>query len=556
MKNLISVIILGCLVLNTLIYKANSQTLEWLQQGVGLNNISYGISVDDIGNSYITGVFIDTVSFNTDTIISVGEEDVFVAKYNTFGVLQWLKSFGGLGFDRGFAIKVSNNGELYVTGSTSSSTFPTTIGVYDSTFNGNNDVFVLKLNSNDGTIIYSTFIGETSQDIGWGITVDSAENVFLLGTTQSSNFPTTPGSYDVNYNGGQTDLFVCKLSADGSSLIYSTFIGGSDGEFGTHGIKVNSNGEVVIVSGTYSVNFPTTPGAYQNINIGNADVIFCRLNNTGSDLLNSTYIGGFTYESGFGIDLLSSEEVVITGETQSGDFPITSNAYDSSLDGQDVFIIIYNYILDSLVYSTFLGGNLSDGGSDIRINNNGEVILVGETNSSDFPITANAYDSLYSGNEAFITKLDMSSNTVKYSSYLGLSSSLRGFTVDLNDDSTIYISGVINDDAFTAKFSDSNNNNAIDDWETVKKLIRVYPNPFSSSAVIQLAGGNCNKECSFVMYDVLGREVREFKVESLPAGKAGLKFKVGRGSLRSGMYFYKITANNETIGMGKLVVED
>ncbi len=183
---------------------------------------------------------------------------------------------GGSGNDRVNAIAVDGSGHAYVTGYTYSSNFPTTSGAYDQTHNGGSDVFVVKLNSNGSSLIYSTFIGGSSYDYGYGLAVDGSGHAYVTGYTYSSNFPTTSGAYDQTHNGSD-DVFVVKLNSSGSGLMYATFLGGSNDDRG-YGLAVDGSGHAYVAGGVYSTNFPTTSGAYdQTYNGGLYDAFVTKL---------------------------------------------------------------------------------------------------------------------------------------------------------------------------------------------------------------------------------------------------------------------------------------
>ena len=184
---------------------------------------------------------------------------------------------GGMGKD----IAVDGSGNAYIIGGTGYNDFPTTDGAYDTSFNGNGDIFVSKLNAAGSALIYSTFLGGSSGEASFGIDVDSSGNAYLAGLTWSTDFPFTTGAYDTTYN-GNTDVFVAKLDAAGSALIYSTFLGGSGSEYNPNfisgGISVDSSGSAYVTGETYSTNFPTTAGAYDTTHNGGNDVFVTTLN--------------------------------------------------------------------------------------------------------------------------------------------------------------------------------------------------------------------------------------------------------------------------------------
>jgi RHS repeat-associated protein len=221
---------------------------------------------------------------------------------------------------------------------TNSSDFPTTPGALDTSLNGSYDVFVTKLNASGTALVYSTYLGGGSYDVGYDIAIDSSGNAYLTGMTNSSDFPTTPGAWDASYNGGQYDVFVTKLNASGSALVYSTYLGGGYDEFG-NGIAIDSLGNAYLTGETWSTDFPTTPGAFDPSYNGDWDVFVTKLNASGTALVYSTYLGGGGFEAGNGIAIDSSGNAYLTGWTDSSRFPTTPGALDTSYNGNDdVFV--------------------------------------------------------------------------------------------------------------------------------------------------------------------------------------------------------------------------
>ena len=178
-----------------------------------------------------------------------------------------------------------------MTGTTHSTDFPTTPGPSRRPIGGNDDAFVTKLNPTGTALVYSTYLGGTSDDYGYGIAVDTAGNAYVTGYTASTNFPTTPGAFQTTYGGGSDDAFVTKLNPTGTALVYSTYLGGTDSD-GGYGIAVDSAGNAYVTGYTASTNFPTTPGAFQTTFGGNGDAFVTKLNPTGTALVYSTYLGG------------------------------------------------------------------------------------------------------------------------------------------------------------------------------------------------------------------------------------------------------------------------
>ena len=252
-----------------------------------------GIALDNSGSVYVTGST-SSADFPTtpgafDTTYNNGQ-DVFVTKFNPSGsALVYSTFLGGSTADAGDAIAVDASGSAYVTGSTTSPNFPTTVGAFDTTFNGSFDVFVTKLNpAGSAPLVYSTFIGDVDFDSGNDLAVDTFGSVYLTGTTSSPNFPTTVDAFDTTFNGGPTDVFVTQLNPAGSApLIYSTFLGGSgnDQETGIAddeglGIALDIFGSIYVTGATRSTNFPTTAGAFDTTHNGVSDAFVTKFSTT------------------------------------------------------------------------------------------------------------------------------------------------------------------------------------------------------------------------------------------------------------------------------------
>ena len=237
---------------------------------------------------------------------------------------------GGNNSDLGNPIAVDAAGSAYVTGETESNDFPTTAGAFDTSFNGNNDAFVTKLNATGSALVYSTYLGGSGDDRGHGIALD-AGNAYVTGETESTNFPTTLGAFDTSFN-GNVDAFVTKLNATGSApLLYSTYLGGSTADRGFE-IAVDGAGGAYVTGQTAGGTpvFPTTAGAFDTSFNGQTDVFVTKLNATGSAPLSySTFLGGAQSESGDGIAVDGAGSAYVTGRTASSAFPTTAGAFDT-----------------------------------------------------------------------------------------------------------------------------------------------------------------------------------------------------------------------------------
>ncbi|MEK5037561.1 SBBP repeat-containing protein [Sporosarcina sp. FSL K6-3457] len=239
-----------------------------------------GIAVDNAGNAYVTG---DTLSANFPTTPGAFQTtfnaftDAFVTKLNPMGTqLVYSTYLGGSDYDSTTGIIVDNVGNAYVTGYTSSTDFPTTPGAFDTTYKGDGDAFVTKLNPTGSKLVYSTYLGGTDLDQGLGIAVDNAGNVYVTGATQSADFPTTTCAFDTTFN-GVIDAFVTKLNPAGTALLYSTYLGGSDFNQG-YAIAVDNAHNAYVTGLTMSTDFPTSPNAFDTTFNGVQDAFVTKFN--------------------------------------------------------------------------------------------------------------------------------------------------------------------------------------------------------------------------------------------------------------------------------------
>ena len=445
-----------------------------------------GIALDSGGNAYVTGC---TASLNFPTTsgafqtANAGNDggacgnvvdggDAFVTKLDPSGsVLVYSTYFGGSGRDQGFSIAVDLAGNAYVTGVTQSSNFPTTPAAVDQSYNGSFDAFVTKLDATGAALVYSSFLGGSGADLGFGIAVDSGGNAYVTGYTESANFPTTPAAFDSSHGGG-LDAFVTKVNATGAALVYSTFLGGGNFDWG-YAIAVDSVGNAYVTGQTNSVDFPTTPAAVDPSYNGdvtctgpsdcNYDAFVTKLDAMGVALIYSSFLGGSADDQGYGIALDSGGNAYVTGCTESLDFPTTagafqtvkgggggscSNAWDS---GDDAFVTKLDPSGSALVYSTYLGGSGDDQGFGIAVDPAGNAYVTGNTTSSNFPTTAGAIDTTLNGSDdAFVTKLDPAGSMLVYSTYLGGSERDQGRGIAVDSAGSAYVTGLTQSTNFPA----------------------------------------------------------------------------------------------------------
>jgi len=405
------------------------------------NDSALALALDSSGNVYVAG-YTDSSDYPTtpgayDRTYNSGDYmggNAFISKFNS-GLSRLLAStyVGGSNSDSAHALALDSSGNVYVAGVTYSSDYPTTPGAYERTYNSGDymggdafiskfnknascflhltphsgDAFISKFNSGLSRLLASTYVGGSYSDGANALAMDSSGNVYVAGVTCSSDYPTTPGAYDRTYNSGDYmggDAFISKLNSGLSSLLASTYIGGSNSD-SAHALALDSSGNVYVAGCTYSSDYPTTPGAYDGTyNDGYYDVFISKFNSRLSRLLASTYIGGSNSDGANALALDSSGNVYVAGCTL---LPVPECLPYDYCFASDAFISKFNSRLSRLLASTYVGGSGNDSAYALALDSSGNVYVAGRTYSSDFPTTPGAYDETHnSGDSVFISKLD------------------------------------------------------------------------------------------------------------------------------------------------------
>ncbi|MGE0529049.1 MAG: SBBP repeat-containing protein, partial [Bdellovibrionales bacterium] len=426
------------------------------------------IGTDASGNVYIAGWTDSDNLPTTSNAYQPNKErntDAYIAKFNSNLTARLFATYlGGDEDDLANGLAIDSSGNVYVTGETRShgannrTAFPETNGSFSTGNQSNRDVFVSKISSGGTQLLYSGVIGANNDDIGYALVLDSSNNAYITGQTSSTNFPTTTGVYQAA-RAGSTDAFVLKISADGSAISYATYVGGgtsnsnnnNDVDIGRD-IKVDSGGSAYVVGYTNSNSFPTTSGAFQTSRSGGSDAFLFKLSSDASALVYSTYIGGRSDERGFGVFVDGNGDAFITGDTGSSNFPTTGGAFDTNYEAgnnNDAFVTKFNNTGTGLIYSTYLGGRSDDLGTKLVVDANGRAMVVGNTNSSNFP-TVNPLPfqgrSSFFG-DAFVSVLNAGGSGLDFSTYLA------GFGEDSANDVTFTPDGKL---AITGRTTSSN----------------------------------------------------------------------------------------------------
>jgi hypothetical protein len=409
--------------------------------------INGNIALDSAGNAYVSG-YTSSTNFPTQDPFQPsngGMFNAFVTKLNPSGtVLVYSTYLGGRSDDLGGGITVDSMGNAYLTGQATSNNFPTTPGAFQ-TFKQSAGLdtaaFVTELNSTGSMLLYSTYLSGSSSDFGFGIAVDSAGRASVTGQATSTNFPVTPGAPQAT-RGAEYNAFVTTLAAGGGSLVFSTYLGGSGSflDMGV-GIALDSSANIYVTGTTGSSNFPLV-NPLQPAYGGGFDAFVTKLNPLTSTLVYSTYLGGSKVDSGIGIAVDTTGSAYVTGYTSSTNFP-TANPYQSSLLGtaptnQNAFVAKLNPAGAALVYSTYLGYNIS-AGQGIAVDSTGAAYVTGNA-EANFPLVG-SLQSFDGALNPFVTKFNPAGSALIYSTYLGGYGSGTGIAVDTVGDA--YVTGYL-----------------------------------------------------------------------------------------------------------------
>ncbi len=327
-------------------------------------------------------------------------------------VLSYSTYLGGSNIDYGYGIAVDSSGNAYVTGQTYSTDFPTMNPLPEATCAGScSNAFVAKLNAAGSALVYSTYLGGSNYDYGYGIAVDSSGNAYVTGDTGSTDFPTVNPIQATNKKEiDGANGFVTELNAAGTALVYSTYLGGSTDDYG-QGIAVDSSGNAYVTGITQSTDFPTVnplQGTCGGGCSGNAFVAKLNFNASSTPhltLVYSTYLGGSNYDIANGIAIDSSGNAYVTGVTNSTDFPTVNPLQATNYGSDDGFVAELNPAGSALVYSTYLGGSGGDTSQGIAVDSCGNAYVTGYTQSTNFPTVNPLQATNHGSSDAFVAKI-------------------------------------------------------------------------------------------------------------------------------------------------------
>jgi hypothetical protein len=403
-------------------------------------DIGSGIAVDKKGAAYIVGT-----TYSTDFPLEnsyqnnfKGRSDVFVTKFSPSGKsLSYSTYLGGKDNDGGAKIAVDKSGAAYLTGGTFSTDFPLK-NPFQKTYKGQLEIFVTKLAPAGNALVYSTYLGGIKIDSSSDIAVDASGAAIIVGTTSSTDFPLQSPIQAV-YK-GREDVFVTKFSAQGNSLVYSTYLGGVDCDYG-NAVAVDSSGAVYLTGETTSYDFPLQ-NPYQNNNKGRLDIFVAKLVPAGDALAYSTYLGGVQYDYGKGIAVDSTGAVYVAGKTYSADFPL-KNPFQKTFKAfyGHGYVTKFTAEGNALAYSTFLGGKQEDEVRGIVLDRRGAAYIAGFTNSPNFPLKNPWQSTKKTGQDAFVVKLLPAGTSLGYATFLGGNDHESARDIAVDDSGASYVTG-------------------------------------------------------------------------------------------------------------------
>ncbi len=554
--------------------------------GGSVSDFGFGVAADSAGNAYVTGY---TSSDEASFPVTVGPDltlngnsttDAFVAKVNAAGTaLVYCGYIGGRSGDSGWSVAVDSAGNAYVAGETQSThtggtPFPVTVGP-DLTFNGGTDGWVAKVNAAGTALIYCGYIGGSGVDSARGIAVDSAGNAYVTGYTNSSeaSFPVTVGAWDTTYGGGGFyDVFVAKVNAAGTALVYCGYIGGSADDYG-RGVAVDSAGNAYVAGYTASTEatFPVTGGPDLTYN-GGSDAFVAKVNAAGTALVYCGYIGGSGGDIGFGVAVDSAGNAYVTGYTASTEatFPVMVGP-DLTFNGgfEDAFVAKVN-ASGALVYCGYIGGSGDDFGRGVAVDGAGNAYVTGDTSSTEatFPVTGGP-DLTFNGgtSDAFVAKVNAAGTALLNCGYIGGSGNDVGQGVALDGSGGLYVTGYTTSTEATFPVTvgpDLTFNGATDAFvakinvvTTAVELLSFEASPLDSAVELRWQTGSELKNLGFHLYRSSSAEgpyerITSTVIPGLGSSPEGASYSYVGGGLANGVtYFYELE-DIETTGKTKL----
>jgi hypothetical protein len=351
------------------------------------------------------------------------------------------------------AIAVDSSGNAYVASETDTTDIPT-VNPYQANHASvdDSDATLFKLNPSGTALVYATYLGGTGEDSGEAIAVDAAGEAIVVGYTCSLDFPVTAGAFQTTPNPNLADcngtnMFLTKFSASGSSLIGSTYLGGSETDI-AYAVALDPSGNVYITGPSFSPDFPVTAGVVEptfggSVSAGTSDSVVAKLNPTLTSLIYSTYLGGGSDDWLGSIAVDAAGDAYVAGYTLASGFPVTPKAFQTTFVGNganqayDAVVAKLNPTATALFYGTYISAG-DDAAYGVAIDKAGDAYITGDAAESNFPVTPGAYQTVYGGaglegvGDAFVTKLNPTGSALIYSTYIGGAEDDSGYAITVD----------------------------------------------------------------------------------------------------------------------------
>lgn len=406
----------------------------------------HGIVVDENGCAYVTGL----ASSSTFPIVDPyqthqGNADIFVTKLSSDASSLLYSTFvGGDQVEGGKDIAIDGAGNVYVTGQTSSSDFPT-VG-FSQPLLGIIDAIVFKLSPSGNSLIYSKYLGGSDRDYGYSIAIDTSGSAYLTGNTVSSDFPLQNPFQAMLASTG--DAFVAKLSVDGGSLIYSTYLGGGNSDVG-RSIAVDASGSACVVGDTWSPDFPTA-NAFQPANggsYGSHDAFVVKFSLDGNSLVYGTYLGGLYYDGAYGVALGEDGSAYVVGHTSAEGFPLVNPLQSEPGDENyyDIFLTRFSADGSSLHFSTYIGGPRHDFANSVALDDSGNIYIAGYHDTGLWPSPSALSQPQWYMNDVFVAAVSADGGSLLYSGFFtgryGSDALEEAHAIAVDGDGNAYVTG-------------------------------------------------------------------------------------------------------------------
>lgn len=538
---------------------SGSFSTQWITF-VGATDTDELMCVRDMpdGGVVVCGRTLSTNFPGMDTLDSLaGSYDMVIFRMDSAGQLLWTTLYGGQYFESASSLVVVDSA-IYVAGYTDGNDVPM-INAYQSTTGGSYDAVILRLGF-DGTILQSSYFGGTGAEMAYGIDADSAGNIVIGGSSTSGAIPMSAGNFQPN-GAGAVDAFIAVLDSS-FAPIWSTFYGGSSTE-DVHQLTVTPRQKIVMIGGSFSLNFPCTANAFQPGRLGNADAYYVVFDMQGNREY-ATYYGGSSNEDCFGVAGDAAGNVYIAGHTSSIDFNTAGTIFQPMYAGvNDAWIARFDS-MGTPVFSTFFGGTVDDKtwNMDLR---DGYLYVSGVSSSPDLPMNTNIpQDSMWGGSDGFIVKFDSAGNYVT-SSFLGGTFADDMFGITVNSDTMVTCVGatyssnfpvtagayqmnyVASGDGFVARFKLSevwSSNVVFESAAVDENSILLFPNPNAGNQLV-VRSGNPIEQINIYASD--GSVVKSIDGNSARVMQIGI-------DMAAGVYFVAVSDTSGKTTTQKMII--